>query len=324
MNTVSRRDFSLALAAIALPTMASAQNPNLARIIAPFPPGGATDMIARSLAEQLRGVLATTVVVDNKPGAGGRLAVNDVKMASPNGLTLMVSPGGILTLYPYTVKQLNYDPVTDLVPISTTNRIEFAWAVGPMVPPAVKNLKDYIAWVKAHPENDSFATTAPSAPMEFVGLLLGRAAGVPLRPVSYRGSAPAMSDTMGGQIAVVSSPLPDLTPHLKSGKLRVLATSGAVRSPYAPEAGTYAEQGYPQLMVEDWYGVFVRGNTPVALQHRLSEQVGKALGARPLADAFANLGLVPHATTVPETARLVQADLQRWGRMVKELGIEPQ
>ncbi|UUX93998.1 tripartite tricarboxylate transporter substrate-binding protein [Aquabacterium sp. J223] len=281
-------------------------------------------MIARSLAEQLRGTLAETVVVENKPGAGGRLAVNDIKASAPDGQTLLVAPGGLLTLYPYTVKQLNYDPVKDLVPISTTNRIEYAWAVGPMVPASVKNLKDYFAWVKANPENDSFATTAPSAPMEFIGLLLGRAVGVPLRSVAYRGSVPAMQETMGGQVAAISSPLPDLTPHLKSGRLRVLATSGATRSPYAPEAGTYAEQGYPQLMVEDWYGIFVRGGTPPAVQQRLSEQVGRALAAKPVVEAFANLGLKPQSATVPVVADLVKADLQRWGRVVKELGIQPE
>lgn len=324
MTQFTRRQFALATAATLAPALGRAQSPNLGKIVAAFPAGGSIDMISRQLAEQLRGVWATTVVVDNKSGVGGRLAVNDIKAGPADGTVMMVNAGGILTVYPHTAKVLGYRPFEDVTAISLTNMIEYGFAVGPLVPESVKNLKDYFAWARTDRKNQIFASTAPLSPVQFTGQLLGRAAGVELEPVQYRGSTPAVLDLISGQVPAIASPLNDLLSNFKAGKLRLLGTSGRKRSAQTSQIATFAEQGFSGLPVADWFGVFVHGKTPMVIQQRLSAQVRKALRAPALVQAFAAVGLEPVGSTPEEVTKLAHVDFDQWARTVKTLGIQPE
>ncbi len=248
----TRRRFTLqlgALAAAGLPHAARAQQPEIARLLVGFPPGGSTDMVARRLAEQLRGRYAPTVIVDNRPGAGAQLAVVALRGSAPDGATLLLSPPPPFEIYPFTYKKLPYAP-EDAVPVSLVCTFAFAFAVGPAVPATVKTLGDFLAWAKAHPAHANFGSPASGSPPHLIGSLLARQAGIELTHVAYRGDAPGLQDLMGGQIAAYSSVIGSFLPHMASGRLRLLAVSGTQRSPFVPELPTYREQGFAIDMTE--------------------------------------------------------------------------
>ena len=191
---------ALALAGLAL--QASAQSlPETARIVVGFPPGGAPDLVARRLADQLAGKLAKVVIVDNRPGASGRIAVDIARQSPPDGLTLLLNPAGVLTINPHSFKKLNYEPFKDFAPISLVSMIDFGFAVGPAVPPEVKTLADFATWAKANPGKVTYGSPAAGAPPHFVGDVLSRSMGLGMTHVPYRGATPALNDLLGGQIS---------------------------------------------------------------------------------------------------------------------------
>jgi tripartite-type tricarboxylate transporter receptor subunit TctC len=193
---LDRRQFLVAtggaLAASTLSGPASAQNLETARIIVGFPPGGTTDAVARRMADKLRGSYAKVVLVDNKPGAGGRLGVDELRRNPPDGSTLLLTPASIITLYPHIFTKLPYT-TDDVSPVSTACIISFAFGVGPAVPASVKNLKDDFAWVKTNPALAGYATPGAGTPPHFLGMLLSKESGVELNHVPYRGSAPGVA-----------------------------------------------------------------------------------------------------------------------------------
>lgn len=328
MNNINRRQFSAltasAFAGGAARAQAQAMRPELAKILVPFAAGGTLDQIARLLAEHMRGDVADAIVVENKSGAAGRLAIDALRKAPADGTTLMIHAGGIQSLYPYTFAQINYDPFVDVSPVSLTNKLEFGLAVGPLVPSGVKDLKDYVAWVRLDPRNASFATPGSGTPLHFLPLLLGRDVKVEMNPVHYRGTAAAFPDLMGGQIPALSSPLHDLMQQVPTGKVRVLASSGAVRNKVSPQVATYAEQGYPALTSGDWYAIYVSGKTPPAVQERISASVRKALATPALVAAFAKAYIEPSGSTPAQAMSLAHADNQHWAAIVKTLGYVPE
>lgn len=322
--SISRRQFALSAAPLLAPSLGRAALPPTAQIIASFPAGGTVDFISRQLAEQLRGHLADTVIVDNKAGAGGRLAVAAIKQLPADGLNLMVNASGVVAMLPHTYKKLAYSPFEDIVPVSLTNRFEFGFAVGPAAPAKVKTMADYFAWVKAHPGMDSFASPAAGSPPHFVGQLAGRSGGVELRAIQYRGTQPGLLEVLGGQVPAISTTLPDLVPNARTGKIRVLGTTGSTRSRFLPEAPTFQEQGLKDLVYEDWYAVFVHGKTPVDVQRHISGLVRSALAAPALARAFEAVALTPGGCTPAEVQRLARVDNERWGVVVKQLNFNPE
>lgn len=327
MVSLNRRDFAaLSLAAIA-PALALVQSkkPELAKILVAFPPGGTTDQIARLLAEQLRGDIAETVIVDNRPGAAGRIAVQALKQAPADGATFLIQSLAIQSLYPHTYKQLGYEPFADVACVSTVSQLEFCLAVGPSVPENVKTLKDYAAWVRQQPgARGNYATPGAGNPLHFMPLEFGRIEKLDLNPVHYRGTSAAMPDLIGGQIPASCAPLNDALAFAKDGKVRVLATSGPQRNRYTQQIPTFGEQGYPQLTYIDSYSVYVHGKTPVDMQERFSASVRKALSAPAVAAGFERLYLSPVASTPAEALKMARADYDVWGRVVKEIGYQPE
>lgn len=322
---MSRRQFGILSAAAWAGGPAIAQiRPDVAKILVPFPAGGTTDLVARLLAEQLRGDVADIVVVENKTGAAGRIAIAALKQAPADGSTLMLHALGIQMMYPHTLKQLGYEPFADVAPISITNRVDSCFAVGPAVPAQVRSLKDYFDWVKGDPRRGSFASAGSGTPQHFMPIAMGQQVKVELTPVHYRSSTVAYPDVLGGMVPAICTPLNDAMQQLATGKLRLLATTGDKRNSLTPDVSTFAEQGFPQLVDSDFFAVFVHGSTPAPLQERLSASVRKALAAPALVTSFHKAYIEPLSTTPAETLRLARAGYERNARLVKDVGYQPE
>lgn len=300
------------------PRLASAQTPEVVRIVVGFPPGGSTDNVARRLAEKLRGAYAPTMLVDNRPGAGTQIAVGAVKEAAADGGTVLLSPPAPFSVYPFTYRKLPYAP-QDVVPVAMVCTFPFAFAVGPAVPASVRTLPDFIAWAKAHPAQAAFGSPAAGSTPHLLGSLLGKMAGVELTHVPYRGDGPGLQDLMGGQVAGYSTVLGSYLPQLRSGRLRLLAVSGSARSPFAPELPTYAEQGYA-LDNTEWFGLFVPARTPQAVIERLATAARAAVAQPDYAQGLAEFGMSAQFVGPKELAAKLKADTDFWRVQVPRIG----
>ena len=299
---------------------ARAQTMDAAKIFVGFAPGGTVDVTGRRVAEKLRDVYAKSVVIENRTGAGGQIALSALKTATPDGTTFLVTPMSMLGIYPHTYKKLPYDPIADFAPVSLAVQFDFGFAVGPMVPAAVKTLADYLAWCKANPSNANFGSPAAGSVPHFVGELFGRAAGIDLKHIPYRGTQPAIVDMMGGQLSSVSGPVGEFLQHLPTGKARLLATSGATRNKFAPTVATFAEQGFKDLVFNEWFGFYLPGKAPAELVNRLSTAIRAALAAPELVEGLAQMGLEAKGSTPAELAALLKRDTERWAPLVKTIG----
>ncbi|MEY2953119.1 MAG: hypothetical protein RLZZ401_1206, partial [Pseudomonadota bacterium] len=217
------------------------------KILYGFPPGSAGDICARRVGDRFGGTpyAKNNAIVDSKPGAGGRIALEALKTAAADGSVIAMTPFSCLSLYPHIYSKLSYDPFKDFTAVGTASMIHHGLAVGPMVPASVKNVKDFLAWAKANPKDASYGSPAAGSTPHFIGALLGLNNDVDLKHVPYRGSVPGVTDVVGGQIAAMVTPHGDFIPNHKAGKMRILATSGKTRSPFVPEVATFAEQGFP-------------------------------------------------------------------------------
>ncbi len=308
-------------AALGIPFTARAQAAvDTLRIIVGFPPGGTTDAFARALAEKLRGNYATNALVENKPGAGGQLGVIALRDSPADGSVMLLTPGSMLTIYPYTFPKLQYK-VSDVAPISTALYTAHGFGVGPLVPASVKNLRDYLDWARANPGQANYGTPGAGSMPHLVAALLEKASGVPMKQIPFPGSGPGIRDLLGGQIASFSSPLGDYLPHLAAGRLRLLAVTGTARSRFAPDTATYAEQGFPELTMREWYGLFMPGRVTAAVAQRANAAVRTALAAKELIDFGVPLGLEVVGSPSPEDfGRTFKADSDLWGGFVRRIG----
>jgi tripartite-type tricarboxylate transporter receptor subunit TctC len=289
------------------------------QVIVGFPAGGGTDVIARILAERLRGAYAPAVIVENKPGAAARISVEYVKNAEPDGSVMLFTPDFPITVYPHSFRTLSYDPLRDLIAVAPTTKSALTYIIGPMVPPDVKTLADFVAWCKANPDKAIYATTSAGGTPHFVGVMLAKAAGVNMTPVHYRGGAPALQDVIGGHIPAGVNPVSESLPFSRSGAVRVLAVTGSERSPFLPNVPTMRESGY-DVVINSWLGVFVPAKTPADVVNALSAALHDAIKSKEMLDSLAKVGNEPTFQTPAEFAATVRADLDRWGPVVKESG----
>ena len=234
---MKRRTFAAALAAASLAAPALAQERTI-KIMVGFPPGGSADVIARLLAEKMRASLNQNVIVDNKPGAAGRLVLGELKRAAPDGQTLVLSPSGAMVIAPHLYK-LDYDPIKDFTPVSRIVTFDFAITAGPGAPAG--DLKTVLAWMKANPSKANYATSGAGTVPHFAGMLLSQAAGVTLTHVAYRGGAPAAQDLIGGQVPLMVDTASETLEHHKAGKVRILAVTGEQRMKALPDVPTLKE-----------------------------------------------------------------------------------
>lgn len=277
------------------------------RIIVGFPPGGTTDAFARRVSDKLRGTYANTVLVDNKPGAGGQLGVVTLKNAPPDGAHILYTPASMLTIFPHSYSKLGYAP-SDVTPIGLGHSTDHGFVVGPAVPESVKNVKDFIDWAKANPGKASIGNPGAGSMPHLLAGRLAMITGAQMTNVPFAGSGPAIPQVLGGQLAGMSSPLGDWVQHHKGGKVRVLATSGPERSPYTPEVATYREQGFAELVVREWFGFFAPAGTPDAVKEALNAALRNAMAQQDVRDFITPLGGHIEASTTAEHARRLVAD----------------
>jgi tripartite-type tricarboxylate transporter receptor subunit TctC len=327
VTTSNRRGFLLGSAAGAAScalgvSPAWAQLHATARIMVGFPAGGPTDVIARLVAEQMKGYASTTIV-ENRAGAGGRVVMDVLKNSPADGSAMVLTPAVALCLYPHVYKSLSYNPQQDFTPVTTINTTAMLFAVGPMVPASVKTLADFIAWCKANPTKSSYGSPGAGSPLHFLGVMLSRAANFEYLHVPFPGTAPSIQRLLGSQIASCISPIGPFIPHVRAGTLRALAFTGAQRTPLLPDVPTIAEAGYPALTFAEWFGVFVPSRTPSGTVETLANALRATLQTKEVLAGFANFAVDPGGLTPAEFARQVKADHDRWGPIVKESGFTP-
>ncbi len=291
------------------------------RIVFPFAAGGGGDALARLLAEQLRGALNQPVIVENRTGAQGRLGVIAVKNAEPDGKTVLLTPVAPMSVYQHVYKALLYDPIADFEPVSQVATFDFAIAVGPQVP--AKSLQELVAWVKTNPVQGNYGTPAAGTLPHFFAVSFGKIAGIDLRHVGYRGSAPALTDLMGGQIAIVVTTTSDVLEQHKGGRIKVLATSDKARSPFLPDVPTFKEAGY-NIEGSGWYGVFAPAKTPPDVVARINAAVVAAVQTPQVRERLLAFGLVPTGTSAADLGRIQKADSELWAAPVRESGFTPE
>lgn len=317
MKSPNRRLFNGLLAATAATAAlgalpASAQDAP-ARILVGFPAGGSFDIIARLVAEKVKVELNRPVVVDNRPGAGGRLAVDILKSSPADGSVVMLGPDALTALYPFTFRKLNYDPSRDLVPIGTVAEFPFAMAAG--ADPKVSTLAEYVAWAKQNPAKANYGIPAPGGPHHFFGLVLGNAIGVPMQTVPFQGSAPILVSLMGGQVTSAIDVMSSLTESHRAGKIRVLAVSSESRIPQAPDVPTFAEQGLP-FEAASIYAILAPKATPDAVVSRLNAALGVALKTPEARRRLAQVGVEVIVATPAESAQRLAAEVDKWSRAI--------
>lgn len=318
---LTRRKLLACTAAACSAPRAFAQTPPLAitKVIVGFPPGGASDVIARIVTEQTKGQYASTMVVDNKPGAGARIAAEAVKAAAADGSTMLVTPASVLTLYPHVYKALRYDPFKDFAPVTAVSKTDLAMFAGPAVPTTVQTVADLVAWLKANPKLATFGTPALGASPHLTGLMFARLTGVELTAVPYQGGAPAALALMSGEVPLTFGSISDGIEHAKAGKIRILATTGAQRSSYLPKVPTFAESGLPDLVIQDWHTFLLPGGTPVPTVERLSAIIRTAVATPTVQATLNRFALEPVANSVEEFTRLIRTEHERWAKIVTAL-----
>ncbi len=312
--------FAAMLAVAAVPAFAQTAEQTV-RIVFPFTAGGSGDALARLIAEHLRTALKQPVIVENRTGAQGRLGVQAVKAAAPDGNTILLTPVAPMSVYQHVYKALAYDPVADFAPVSQVATFDFALAVGPQVPAA--SLKELIAWVQANPAQGSYGTPGAGTLPHFLAVSFAKATALDLRHVGYRGSAAALTDLVAGQVPMLVTTTADVLEAHKGGRIKVLATSDAARSPFLPQVPTLKEAGF-DLVASGWYGVFVPAGTPADVVARLSAATAAAVQTPQVKERLLAFGLVPTGTSAVELGRIQKADSELWAPAVKASGFTPE
>jgi tripartite-type tricarboxylate transporter receptor subunit TctC len=288
------------------------------RILVGFPAGGTADLIARVVADKLKDTLGVPVIVDNRPGAIGRIAAEAVKNAAPDGTTIMVMPIGPMAVLPHSTKNLNYDPLKDFTPIALGATFQFAFAAGPGS--GAKTWPEFVTWAKANPDKVAYATSGAGSLPHFFGLLISTEIGVPMLHVAYKGSAAYINDLLGGQIPVAIDALADLSELHRAGKIRILASSGAARSTALPDVPTFKELGLPAVQATGWFGFFGPANMSRATVESLNRGINKALQSVDVLEKLTKVGMDPAPNSPEEFARVVNMDYTKWGPVVKMSG----
>lgn len=301
-----------------VPTAASAQDKTL-RIVVGFAPGGSVDIVARLLADKMRASLGQNVIIENKPGAGGRVALTDLRRAAPDGQTVVLSPSGALVIQPWLYANLGYDPAKDFTPIARVVTFDFAVTSGPGAPQG--DLRAVLNWMKANPTKASYATSGAGTVPHFAGMMLGQTAGVPLTHVAYRGGAPAAQDLISGQVPIMVDTASETIEHHKAGKVRIVAVTGELRSKALPEVPTLKELGV-NMAADAFFGLYGPAGMAADQVARIDRAVAEALRAPDIQEKIFALGLVPAHGGSADLASTQAAHLRKWEAPIKASGFK--
>jgi tripartite-type tricarboxylate transporter receptor subunit TctC len=310
----------LAAIALAAATPASAQSPSTKpiRLICPFPPAGAVDIASRAIASELSRILGQTVTVDNRPGAGGNIGGTEAARSAPDGHTLLMTTSGINAINPALYAKMPFDPIKDLAPVVALVSLSNVLAVHPSV--KANSVADVIAMAKAEPGKLTYASSGNGTSIHMSGEMFKYLAKVDILHIPYKGSAPAMTDLLGGQVMMMFDNIPSALPHIKAGKLRALAVTGARRDPLLPDVPTVAEAGVPGYESGVWFGLAVPAGTPKEEIARLNEAAVKGTKSPEFIKRMTELGYTIIGSTPEQMAEMNAAETARWGPIVKASG----
>ena len=308
-------------AGLVLVAPASAQTGTI-KIVVGYPAGATSDALARVVGEAMAKQLGQTVIVENKAGAGGRIANELVKAAPPDGSTLLMTPVATMSIFPHSFAgQLRYDPFKDFAPVTHLSDFQLGLGVATAVP--AKNLAEYVAWVKADPAKNGFYGSAAAGSLpHFFGVMFARSAGITLTHVPYKGTAAAMQALAGGEISALSTVAADIRALVQADKARLLAVAGEKRSDTFPDVPTFREQGY-DLVATPWYALFAPAGTPPEVVARLNAAAGAALKDPAIRQRLVEMGLEPTGYGPDRLAAIMKADHERWGPPIRASGFKP-
>ena len=284
----------------------------------PLPAGSTSDIVARLIADHIKDAVGQPIIVENKPGATGRIAAEALKNAAPDGNTLLMAPIAVTVLAPMVFKRLNYDPAKDFAPVAQVAKFQYAFVVGPNHP--ARTVPEFIAWAKANSGQASFGTSGTGSVPHFLGVMVGRETGVEMVHVAHQGVTSLITGLMGGHVPCGISALSDLVELHRAGKIRIIATTGPARSPLLPTLPTFKELGFPMVEGVGWTGVYAPAGTSKPVIDHLSMAIVKALQAPAVRDKLIKLGLEPTGTTPEEFAAIMATDTARWAPVIKTSG----
>ena len=315
---MKRRDFTALAAAASLMPLAHAQAERTIKVLVGFPPGGSIDIVSRVLAEKMKDELKANIVIENKAGAGGRVAADLLKASPADGSVVMITPVVVPVLAPLVFSKLNYNPATDFAPVGHVCNFNFALSVPASLP--VKNVAEFVAWLKANPQKANFGSPAPGSLPHFFGEMLSREAKADMVHVPFAGGAALMNALMGGQVSAGIDVLLEALEAHKSGKVRILAISGDKRSAVLPDVPTFKESGFPNIVASGWFAMYAPAKTPAASIESINRALNKALTHPEVLDRFGKLALEAGGGTAADLTRLEQASTARWAPVVKATG----
>ncbi|MGQ0512091.1 MAG: tripartite tricarboxylate transporter substrate-binding protein [Betaproteobacteria bacterium] len=304
---------------LSLSSVAAIAQDKTVKFIVGFPAGAGLDAMTRLVADRMRAILGQPVIVENRPGAAGQIAMNALKAAAPDGLTLVMTPLVTVVTAPH-VQKLAYDPFADFAPVAHTADFLFGFAVGPNVP--AKTLAEFIALVKKEPRHGNYASAGAGSLPHFFSILFAQTAGINMTHIPYKGTAPALTDLVGGQISSFMGTASDLAAQHRAGKLRIVATSGAARARMVGDAPTFKELGF-NIEGAGWYAAYAPAKTPKETVDRLAGAIVAAIKAPDIREKLEALGMEPTGLGPEDLARIHRMDFDKWGPVIKASGFKP-
>jgi tripartite-type tricarboxylate transporter receptor subunit TctC len=303
---------------LALASAAAVAQDKTIKFIVGFPAGAGLDAMTRLVADRMRAILGQPVIVENRPGAAGQIAMNALKAAAPDGQTLVMTPLVTVVTAPH-VQKLAYDPFTDFAPVAHAADFLFAFGLGPNVP--AKTLAEFIDLVKKQPRHGNYASAGAGSLPHFFSILFAQTAGINMTHIPYKGTAPAMTDLIGGQISSFMGTASDLAAQHRAGKLRIVATSGAARARVVGDAPTFRELGF-NIEGAGWYAAFAPAKTPKETVDRLAGAIVAAIKAPDIREKLEALGMEPTGLGPEDLARIHKQDYDKWGPVIKASGFK--
>lgn len=292
------------------------------RIIVTFPAGGPTDIVARAIGQKLTEAWGQQVIVDNRGGAGGVIGTELAVKANLDGYTLLLGTSSGLSINPAINPKLSYDPFKDLTPVSLVVINPQILVVHPSL--NVSTVQELLRLARERPGQLNYGSVGQGSPQHLGMELLNAAAGTKMVHIPYKGTTPALTDLLAGQVSLMFNSMPSVLPHVRTGKLKGLAVGSAKRSPAAPEIPTVAESGVPGFEYVTWYGIFAPANTPRSVVMKLNAAIVKMLGEPDMGQRLASQGAEPAPSSPEQLAKYMHAEYERWRTVIKSAGIKPE
>jgi tripartite-type tricarboxylate transporter receptor subunit TctC len=309
---------AVAASVISFSAFAQAWPSSTVTVVVPWPPGGPSDIAARPLAKGLTQALGQSFVIDNRAGGGGNIGTAAVTRAKPDGSTLLITSSAPIVINPSLYKNMNFDPLKDLAPVTNLLRVPLVLVANPSVP--AKNLKELMAYIQTKKGQFSYGSSGNGTPQHLTSELFASVAKLEMTHVPYKGSAPAISDLLGGHIPIMFDSTIAIMPHIKSGKVKPIAISSAKRSPLLPDVPTFAEAGLPAIESYAWYGFFAPAKTPKDVLAKINAEAIKVMKGPEFQKVLHDTGSDFVGDTPENFGKFVQAESARWSKVVKQSG----